>query len=86
MSKDQYQEGCRGCQPVLIDLVTGKAMPDDSPLMVAIFSVWNTLSRQEKEAWHEFTCSNSREPQILAVVERINQRFTEAAEKQRLTW
>lgn len=78
MSMQQYEEGCRGCQPVLIDADTGKTMADDSPPMKAIMAVWATLSREDKEAWHEFTCSNSREPQIMVVVNRLNAQFTEA--------
>lgn len=78
MSKEQFEEGCRGCQPVLIDVATNKAMADDAPPMKAVLGVWATLSREEKEAWHEFTCQNSRESQILVVVGRINARFQEA--------
>ena len=78
MSLERFQENCRGCKPVLISFETGTAMPDDHPAMKAIFGVWDQLSKLEKEAWHAFTCQNSREPQVLDAVNRLNQKFQAA--------
>lgn len=78
MSREAFEEGCRGCKPVLIDLETYQPMSDDAPPMKAILALWETFTLAEKQSWHEFTCHNSREPQILAVVTGIQQRMQAA--------
>lgn len=78
MSEEKYEEGCKGCEPALLNLETGKSFPPEHPAMQAIMGVWKVMTHQEKEAWHEFTCHNSREPQIMAVIERINGRMQAA--------
>ena len=75
MSREVFQEGCKGCEPCAIDVETGQRLTADHPVMMAMMRVWRTLSLAEKQAWHEVTCQNSREPQTLAVASRIVQRF-----------
>lgn len=82
MSKEQYQEGCKGCEPVMVNLETGEKLPPEHPAMRAIMRVWNAMTKAEKEAWHEFTCQNSREPQIMATMARLNTRCQEELSKQ----
>lgn len=78
MSKEQYQPNCPGCLPALMNLKTGEVMPMDSPEMKAIMAYWQTTTLAERQAWHEFTCQNSREPQILAVASRLAAGMTKA--------
>ena len=65
MSREQFEEGCRGCRPAVINLETGQAEPDNSPIMIAINRVYDYASYEEKESFHKFTCLNSRDPEVL---------------------
>lgn len=65
MSREKFDANCPGCRPVLLDVRTGKTFPDDSPAMKAINRVWHNMTLPEKEAWHEFTCQNSRQRRLI---------------------
>lgn len=81
MSRETYQEGCKGCDPVVINMLTGKRLPANHPMVVATLKVWNTFNSREKEAWHEFTCGNSKEPQVQAVARRVKATMAEVLKK-----
>jgi hypothetical protein len=75
MSWDAYDPNCRGCRPALTNLRTGRRVPDTEPPMPAILALFETLSDDEKRAWHAFTCLNSRDPAVLAAVESFASRM-----------
>lgn len=59
MSWEEYDENCEGCRPGLIDARTGLRLPDDSPEMIAILSVWAQTTLIQRQAWHRVTCQGS---------------------------
>jgi hypothetical protein len=67
MSRDEYQEGCPGCRPVIVDQKTMQILPQDHPAMIRVNEVYDQLSLPEKQAWHRVTCLNSRDPIDLAI-------------------
>jgi ABC-type nitrate/sulfonate/bicarbonate transport system substrate-binding protein len=56
------------------------AVPPESPIMQAINAVWAKTTLAEREAFHRFTCENSRAHADLAVVQSISERFKAAVE------
>lgn len=78
---ESYEENCQGCKPVILDIKTGRPFPADHPAVVAINAVFNSLPLSDKQAWHELTCHNSREPQVLAAMARVQKLFSDALEK-----
>lgn len=47
---------------------TGQRLPDDHPAMRKIHAWWAGTTLEERQAWHRFTCKNSRAPEDLKVV------------------
>lgn len=81
MSWDKYDDDCPGCRPVLIDPTTGKVSPPDSPEMKAIMEVWQLTTLTERQAWHRFTCQNSRTPGDLRIINHLVEMMGNALEK-----
>ena len=75
MSLKKYEEECPGCLPAALNLHTGEVLPNDHPVMRAMLAVWAKLTRAEREAWHRFTCQNSRETKDMRIVAAINRRM-----------
>lgn len=69
MSRRKYEPECPGCLPVIIDVRTGKAHPDDHPFMKPVIELWNQQDEETRKAWHAVTCLNSRRPEDLRLVE-----------------
>ena len=82
MSKDQFSDDCPGCRPAIMKVrngkPTGQPLPDDSPEMRAVLGVWDALTPGEKQAWHRFTCQNSRTLVDLSVAKKFGDRVEEA--------
>jgi len=76
MSVQTFDDACKGCKPAMLDVKTGQMLPDDSPQMKIVLRVWSTLPIAEKQAWHRFTCLNSRT--LLDV--QIAKTFTDAVQ------
>lgn len=74
MSKEQFNDDCPGCKPVIGSIVDGKmkTLPADSPIQAAVDRMWAKTSFEERKAFHNFTCLNSRDPAVMAVMERLN--------------
>lgn len=81
VSWQEYQDNCPGCQPAMIDCQTGQRLSRRHPAMRAIRIWWKTVPLSDKRAWHEFTCQNSREPQIMAVMERLREKIQQLMDK-----
>lgn len=78
MSLEKYDDRCAGCRPAMIDLSTHKVLPDDSPRMKCILAVWAETTFEEREAWHRFTCLNSRAQPDMRVAKDLAVRFQSA--------
>lgn len=78
MSTISFSDDCAGCQPAMMDVKTGKVLSDDSPEMKAVHQMWRVTTRAERQAWHRFTCLNSRVPSDLATVKHLSDRFERA--------
>jgi len=81
MSREVFDPECAGCRPVLIDPETGKITPETDPVMVAILEAWKWIPRDQKEAWHRFTCQNSRDPNDLRLMTIVQAVFERACRK-----
>lgn len=81
MSWKEYESDCPGCRPALIDAQTGKLMERDSDPMRAINAVFDSATLQEKKAFHNVMCNNSREPMEMALVHGLTARFEEACKR-----
>lgn len=81
MSMEHFENGCDGCRPVLIDPESKTSLPDDHPLMQAVLNVYNAASLEEKEAFHNLTCLNSRDPSVMTHVSALSRRFQDAMQK-----
>ncbi len=75
MSVEEYKEGCPGCKPILLDLETMKPLPDDHPIMVAAMEVWKDSTFEERKAFHDVMCNNSRTSENLRVAEGLTKRM-----------
>lgn len=75
MSHGNFEDDCKGCKPVLIDLQTRKPMAEDTPEMQAVLKVWAETTLAERQAFHRMTCLNSRAPEDLAVAAMLTERI-----------
>ena len=75
MSLEKYDPNCPGCRPAIFDLNTQAVLPDDHPVMVKIFKVYDAASLLEKRAWHAVTCKNSRAVLDMALAEDLVRRM-----------
>lgn len=80
MSWEKFDDECPGCKPALLDLKTGQVKPDDSPEMVAVFSVWQTTTLEERQAWHRVCCGNSVDQKDRSVADALAMRVQTALE------
>lgn len=67
MSRQKFDDECPGCLPILIDAKTMKPMAEDSPQMKIVYEVWAGTTKDEREAFHQVTCLNSRDPALLVL-------------------
>lgn len=80
MSFHQHSDDCPGCRPVILDLKTGKPLADDSPEMIAVSVMWAQTTLDERQAFHRFTCQNSRTTEDLKMMESLSDRMKKALE------
>ena len=78
MTLREFDDGCRGCKPAMLDVKTGEASPDDSPEMKIVLRVWRATTLVERKAWHRVTCQNSLTPQDLRFAQVFSKRVQEA--------
>ena len=52
----------------MLDMKTGQQLGPDTPQMQAVNKVWSETAKQEREAFHRFTCLNSRTPMDMRLV------------------
>lgn len=78
MSLLKHDDNCRGCMPAILDVKTGKQLPDDHWIMQAVFSVWKQTTLEEREAFHHVTIDNSRDPKEIEIFTTLGMKFQEA--------
>jgi hypothetical protein len=64
----------------MIEVKTGKPLPDSDPFMQKVRAEFKKASRAEKMARHNVTCSNSRDPEDLKLSANLVARFGALAE------
>ncbi len=62
----------------MLDAQTGKVLPDDSPQMQRVLNVWAGTTQEEREAFHRFTCLNSRARSDLETMADLSKRIEKA--------
>jgi hypothetical protein len=81
MAWETYDDSCPGCQPVLIDVLSGKKLPDDDPAVLAMAKIWASTTLPERQAFHRVTCLNSKAIADLAVVHKMMLAFVAEGQK-----
>lgn len=75
MSCEKFDPNCEGCRPVIVDGQTGKLMPPDSSIMLAVMRVWNKSTLEEQQAFWNVTVKNSRDRTDLFHMTAMNTRI-----------
>jgi len=70
-----YDPKCPMCTPAMIDVESGALLPEDSPEMVQVMKVWNSLPFKHREAFINVTVFNSRAPDDMLLTEQIGKKF-----------
>lgn len=76
MSVEQFDNTCTGCKPVVIEPATGVAFGEDTPIGKAMESAWETLSLDERQAFHRVCCLHSRDETDLNVCTKLTKQMT----------
>jgi len=68
----------------MLDVKTGKVLPDTDPIMVTVNRVWdNGTSFAQRKAFIEVTLKNCRNPFELKLATEVIKLFEEAAKNER---
>lgn len=78
MSRERFDDECTDCRPTVVDVKTGRVFADDSTEMVIVNRLWAGTSREERLAWHRFTCQNSRSLGDIQIVKAFSDRLEAA--------
>jgi hypothetical protein len=68
MSIEQFDDNCPGCRPAVLDIATGKVLPNDDPIMAKMLAIWAKTTLGQRQAYHRVMCLNSRDVIDLFVV------------------
>lgn len=71
VSREKFDDECRGCRPAIVNPTTGEILKDDHPLMVAVMRVWEGMTTKERAAYHRACCLNSKAPEDLAAAQKL---------------
>lgn len=75
----EYSDDCEGCQPALLDVKTGKPMPADSPVMVAVLKAWKEKTTYaERRTTTRVWIGQSKDPADIAIMQRVGGIIQEA--------
>jgi hypothetical protein len=78
MSREHFDDECPGCRPAMVDVKTMQPLADDSIEMKTVNRLWGETSREERLAWHRFTCQNSRSLLDVQLVKTFSDRLEAA--------
>lgn len=71
MSRHEFDDTCDACKPCLADPKTMSPLPEDHPAQLAINTAWAESTLDQRQAFHNVTCSNSRDTGDLNTVEPL---------------
>ena len=77
MSFQEYDDSCPGCRPAILDVKTGRVLPDDDPMMAKMLAIWANTSIGGRRAYHRVMCLNSRDPIDLFLVHKVIEKLEE---------
>lgn len=75
MSWQEFDDQCEGCKPVVLDPMTMRPYAPEHPFMLAAARAWTETTYQERQAFHNVTCLNSRDSLDLAFVREIKRKI-----------
>jgi hypothetical protein len=75
-----FDPECLGCQPCIVDPLTGQPLPKDHPLAVTALRIWKALPREDQEALNRVWVRNGRDPADLRVVDAYAEALEKASE------
>jgi hypothetical protein len=75
VSRHDFDPNCPDCRPAILDINTGRPLPQNHPTMVAVNALWDDLPFEDQEALHRIWVKNSRDPADLEVAERFTEAF-----------
>jgi hypothetical protein len=81
MSKEEFDDDCHECRPVILRPGTLKPEPGDSPMMKIVNRVWEETGLPERKAFHSVTCLNSRTSEDLEHVRALSDRIAVALDQ-----
>jgi len=79
MSASHFDDSDPGNLPAIIDPTTGVGLPRDHPMVLAAARAYRNLtSLDERRAWFQVTCLNSREPAAVRKFQHVAQLIEKA--------
>jgi hypothetical protein len=81
VSREAFDENCPGCKPAILDIKTQQPLPDDHVIMQAVHKVWETTTREEREAFHRLTCLNDTSDETRSKLQSLYERIALAIKK-----
>lgn len=84
MTKEFFDENCKGCQPILINVRTGLPYHQRSPVGRAVLHTWQKFSHDEKLTFHRVTCLGSTSPADIEIMADLSYRIGRAAREAEL--
>lgn len=74
----EFCDHCPGCRPALIDLASGRPLPDDSPEMLRVNRIWDRQTTYaERKAFIQVTVHNCREPETVRLAQLLALKFSD---------
>jgi hypothetical protein len=74
----RFSDDCVGCRPIMVDANTGVPYADDTVEMVIVNRLWSETTLEQRQAWHRFTCQNSRALKDVQLVKAFADRLEAA--------
>lgn len=71
MSRERFDENCKGCRPVLLNPENMKPLPSGHAVMKAMEQAWSEATHETKAAFHRVHCLNSRDMLDVAQVQQF---------------
>lgn len=73
-----YDENCPGCRPAMIDVKTGKRMASNHPVMLAVLSVYDNATLEERRALHKLWVDSDQSEENMRIAGPVIQRIQNA--------
>lgn len=76
MSREKFDDNCKGCRPVIFDPDTGEKMEKWTAIANRVWDLESTFD--ERLAFHCVTCLNSRLPADLVLFKQLTRKIEDA--------